>query len=474
MLILKDKVKETIKRYKLLEPGDRILAGVSGGPDSLCLFHLLLSLRRELQIEVFAGHLNHGFRPEAEHELDYVRALARQWEVPFFGSRIDTPAYRQQTGLSAQEAARYCRYRFLMKGAEHFGANKIATGHHCDDQVETVLLNIIHGAGLDGLAGIKPCRLWKGVAIIRPLLESSKDDINNYCREHAIEPVCDESNLKTIYRRNKVRLELIPYLEKELNPRIGNAVLRLSSLAAEDNEYMEKTARHYLNLNSCKQGKEKILLKTGALSGLALSIQRRVLRAAWQKINRGLPAALNAGHIDAIIQLYQKGHTGKEVTLPGEKKAYMVHNGLIISAQKCYPATNTYSESVMLKVPGITSLPGTEMVFEADLQDPGDLKWPPDKKKEAYLDYEKLNLPLSVRYRRKGDKFKPLGMGGRKRKLKDIFIDEKVPRQERDTYPLVAAGDKIVWVTGLAVSHVCRVTDNTGQVLVLRVKTNRK
>lgn len=465
--MLKNKVKVTIKIHKLLQPGDRVLVGVSGGPDSLCLLHLLIALKREIDIELFIGHLNHGFRQEATSEFDYIRSLAREWKIPFYGARVDIPVYREELGLSAQEAARYVRYRFLLKGAMHFRANKIATGHHRDDQVETVLLNILHGAGLDGLGGMKICRPWKGIDIVRPLMETCKDDIIGYCRKHGIEPVHDASNLKKFYRRNKVRLELLPYLEREYNPQIREALLRLSCLVREDSKYIDKSARFYLKLNSCMKGKEQIFLNTRKIAELDLSIQRRVLRAAWQTINTNASATLNAGHIHSIIQLYQKGYTGKEISLPGKKRAYKVYNGLIISS-KTHDYVKTVFEPLNLNIPGITSLPGTEITFEAELKDPRDLSWPPDKKKEAFFDYDKLTMPLYIRYRQSGDKFHPLGMGGKKKKLKDFLIDKKIPRQERDTHPLIISGNEIIWITGIAVAHTYRITDKTRQALVLR------
>ncbi len=458
-------VKKTIALKHLLKKGDRVIVGLSGGPDSLCLSHVLLSLSSTLGINMFFGHLNHGFRRESSAEFSYVRFLAWQWGIPFFGATIDVPYYAQKWGWSAQKAARYFRYRFLLKAACHFQANKIALGHHRDDQIETVLMNIIHGAGTGGLAGMEISREWKGTTIIRPLLNNTKAQIWKYCQAKGLEPVEDASNLKDIYRRNKVRLELIPYLQKEYNPRIDDAIIRISGLAREDDHYLERKANYFLQLFTFSRDSHSLVLDASKLAQVHISLQRRVLRGAWRKIYEGEDMP-DFGHIESIMQLYQKGKTGSAISLPHQVIAYNIYGGRLVFART--GKKHTVFKDILLNIPGLTLVPGTRKVIKAEIKPPHDLNWPPDKRKEAYLDLKKMILPLKLQNRWAGARFHPLGLEGKSKKLKDYFIDQKIPRQERDFYPLLVSGDDIVWVLGLDISHHFRITEETRCALVLK------
>ncbi len=461
-----EKVRETLIDNDLLQEGDRVLVGVSGGVDSLCLFHVLLMLKAEWSIEVFAGHLNHGFREDAREDLEFVRSVAKKWKIPFYGASINVPYYSKKMGLSSQQAARYFRFQFFLKGARYFRANKIALGHHRDDQVETVLLNILNGTGLEGLAGMKANRRWKGLTIIRPLLYYSKTQILNYCKSEEIEHKEDSSNLKTIYQRNKIRLELLPYL-RDYNYQIDNAILRLSVLAQEDEDYLRKEAEKYLKVCVVTRTKGKVVLNADNLKKLPLALQRRVIRKTWQKI---FPEKtfLSFKHIETIIRFYQKGETNKEIILPYQVKVYNRPGGRLVFITGEDPGKKKSFAPVLLNVPGKTFIPGIEKKIEAEIKKPAELKWPPDNNKEAYLDLEKINLPLKIRSRWKGARFSPLGMENGTKKIKNYFIDNKIPHHKRDFHPLVLSGGEIAWVVGMEISHRFRITESTRCVLVLK------
>jgi tRNA(Ile)-lysidine synthase len=224
--MLLQKVKRYIHTHHLLQKGDRVLVAVSGGPDSLCLLHILWRLAPQLHLELVAAHLDHGFRSEAGQEAEAVRSMAAAWSIPYEGGAVDTALFRAERKLTAQEAARIVRYRFLLEAAKKHGAGKIAVGHQQDDQAETVLFKIIRGTGPDGLAGMLPRRPLGAVELIRPLLGVARREIVQYCEEAGLRPVLDPSNLKTGYTRNRIRLELLPHLVENYNPRVAESLAR--------------------------------------------------------------------------------------------------------------------------------------------------------------------------------------------------------------------------------------------------------
>lgn len=462
--MLEGKVEETVQKNKLFEAGERIVVGVSGGPDSMSLLHLLLEWRSSMGLELMVAHLNHGFREASVREATFVREICSKWGVPYYGGRIDVPFYQKRWGVSAQEAARWARFYFYRKAVHRFNATKVAVGHHRDDQVETVLLNFLHGAGLDGLTGMKAARQTRGIKIIRPLFGVTRGEIEDYCREKRIPYVQDESNFKSVYRRNRVRRELLPYLE-EYNPRIKEALFKLSSLLEADRNYLNKVTASYLKkLSRIERGKVNII--RGGLCRLPVALQRRLVRKAYYMAVKAGPG-LDTFHVERLIELAGSGQTGKEVSLPGKGLAYVTSSELVL--QLVSPGDDKQGLSpVMLHVPGETRVPGLDLVVRTRLEVPANLSWPPGKN-QAYVDYHRLSFPLYLRTRKPGDRFKPLGMD-RSKKIKDFFIDTKIPRQERDRYPLVVAGNEVVWVVGQRLSNDYKVTKETSKVLVIEVE----
>ncbi len=459
--MLVDKVSDLVNKTRLIDRGGRILVGVSGGPDSMCLLHLLLKFEKSHGIRVFVAHLNHGFREEAAGEASFVQEICRDWKVPFYGARINVPLYKKRYGLSSQEAARLARYRFYEVAAAYFNVYKVALGHHRDDQVETVLLNILYGSGLDGLGGMKAARRWRNLYVIRPLLEVSRDEIELYCEKESVPYITDRSNLESLYRRNKIRRELLPYLEKEFNPRIKDSLSRLTNLLSADRDFMESvTIKYFKALARISKG--RVYLETDAFKRLPLSLKRRIVRKSY-RISVKSCQNLGTQHVERLINLGVSGKTGKEVPLPGGGMAYKTSRGLVVKKYLRSAIT-----TVPLKVPGRTYVPGAGVTIKAKVEDPGELPWPPGEK-VAYLDYHKLSFPLFVRSRQAGDRFVPLGLKKRK-KLKDFFIDQKIPRRERDLCPLVVSGDNIAWVAGQRISNGYKITGDTRRVLVLEIE----
>ena len=461
-------VRKYIKEKKLLKPGDKVIAAISGGPDSLCMLHMLLTIQKDLNTEIYVAHLNHLFRRESHSEFEFVRSIAKRWHLPFYGVSIDVPAYREKKKISSQMAARECRYKFLLKAAAYYDANIIATGHQRDDQAETVLMNILSGTGLKGITGIRAKQTYRGVKVIRPLLETSRKDIIMYCSEKNISTIDDSSNLKDIYRRNKVRLKLLPYLEREFNPNIAKTLTRLTALASADNEYLDTTARKIFLKNSRWERDGSLYIDLSSLDKLHLSLKRRVVREAWLFFTSGRLRPLSSSQTDSVINIWDKGISGKNVSLPQNAVAGKVYNGLVLYLKKESEAEKGF-KPLALQIPGRTYLGHSPYFFECIITKKEKLKWPLDEKREAYFDLAKLTMPVKVRMRRPGDYLFPLGMNGRKKKLKDIFNDKKIVKSHRDSYPLLVSGKDIIWVTGLAVSEKTRITEDTDKALIVRL-----
>ena len=248
-----EKTLSTIKKYNLIEKGDKIVLGLSGGPDSVCLLHILNRLREVLDIEVYAAHLNHQIRGlEAQQDALYVSQLCESLGVTFFVKSINVPQYCKDNKLSLEEGARKLRYEMFFEIKESLNANKIAIAHNMNDQAETVLMRMMRGTGLQGLKGIDYIR--DGV-IIRPILDIERSEIEAYCEEHKLNPRIDSTNLESIYTRNKIRLELIPYMKENFNSNVTESIVRMSNSLKCDNELIEEEAiKQFRNISCINEG----------------------------------------------------------------------------------------------------------------------------------------------------------------------------------------------------------------------------
>lgn len=271
--MLKEEVLKTIRKYNMIENGDRIVIGVSGGPDSICLLHILSELRKELEIEIFVAHINHMIREVADQETEYVKNFCEKIGVECFVKKENIIELSKKQKKGTEEVGRNVRYDFFEEVLKKTNSNKIATAHNSNDRAETVILNILRGSGISGLKGIEPIRNKK---YIRPLIETNREKIEKYCEENKLEPKYDETNNETVYHRNKVRNEIIPYIKKEFNQNIIETINRLSEVAQEENEYLEEiTKKAYENLIIEKQ--ENVILNLKKFNVLDLVIKRRII-----------------------------------------------------------------------------------------------------------------------------------------------------------------------------------------------------
>lgn len=450
-------IRRWIDRHQLIRQGDKIVVACSGGPDSLALLHILTRLRTSYQMELKAAYLNHMFRPEAAAEAQFVSDMAASWGVDCEHTAIDVPAYIAETGLSTQEAARIVRYRFLYRIAEEWGCAKIATGHHRDDQAETVLLHLLRGAGGAGIGGMRPIN----GPIIRPLLPISRQEIEDYCRENRLEPVQDSSNWKTDYLRNRIRLELIPMLEKDYNPSLRESLWRSAQIIGDEQEAIVAAAREQWS-QAVSESKGHLSLAIAALTRLSTAVQRQLLRLLIEK-KQGHVRGIQFVHVENLIEVARDGVVGTVLELPGGLRVERSYTELVFRHVAELPtAVQQPLGEITLTVPGRVVC--GDWVITAELTDKRGID--SLSYRQALLDWEVLTPPLRIRARTPGDRIAPLGLAGNK-KLKDIFIDAKVPQQERDAIPLVCDQEGIVWVAGLRQAERTRVTKATRRYLQL-------
>ena len=321
--MLKEEVLKTIETYNLIEMNDKIVIGVSGGPDSICLLHVLYGLKEKLGIEIVVAHVNHMLRDVADLETEYVQNFCKKLGIECYVKKADILEISKTQKKGTEEVGRQVRYDFFDEVAKKTNSNKIATAHNSNDRAETVILNILRGSGLSGLKGIEPIRDNK---YIRPLINTDRQDIENYCNDNKLEPKYDKTNNENIYTRNKVRNTVIPYIKKEFNPNIIKTINRLSSLATEENEYLQAiTKQEFKNLLIEKT--ENIILDLHKFNSLNLVIKRRLI---LYTINEVLHTTngIEKVNIDDIIKLC-KNNIGNKYLMPIKEIKIYVKKGKI-------------------------------------------------------------------------------------------------------------------------------------------------
>ena len=314
---MEKEVLETIQKYNLIENGDRIVLGVSGGPDSLSMLHILNNIKNRtennLKFEVFVAHINHMIRKEADEEEKFVEEFCKKINVQFFSKRINVIEYANNKRISTEEAGRILRYEFFEEVLKKTDSNKIAIAHNLNDKVETILIHMFRGSGMNGLIGIEPKRDNK---FIRPLIETTRETIEKYCEEKNLNPCIDKSNFENIYLRNKIRNELIPYIKKEINPNIIESIDRLSDLIKSENDYIENKVEEIYNQILIKYEKNLIVLDLKKFNVQEKVIKSRTLMYAIKKL-KGSSKGIEKKHIEDIISLCDK-NIGNKFLVPNK------------------------------------------------------------------------------------------------------------------------------------------------------------
>lgn len=450
-----DQVLAAIRRHELLRNGDTVLIGLSGGPDSVCLLLLLHRFRALFGMTLHALYVNHNLRPaEIPGEIAFCERLCREHEIPFYQESVDVSARASASGMNLQEAARELRYAAFSSVAGRIGAQRIALGHNADDQAETFLMRLIRGTGPSGLAGIPVCR----GPVIRPLLETPREDIERFLAAEGVSACADSSNLKGDYLRNRLRKMIMPEVRR-MNPSFLQTVRNTIDVLRDEERYFTIASTKALMRMISRKRENRIELFLSPMETLDIVILRRVLRRALAETFslRGI----GFDHIEEIIRLVRDGQAGDRIMLPREIRAIRDYAVLILTAE---PPPRIDECEVM--PPGEVAIRGAGLILRASLEDaPGE---PADGRTAAVFDAGKMRFPLVVRPRRHGDFFLPFGFGKRK-KLQDFFVDQKVPRDERDAVPIVVSGGEIVWVAGYRADERFRATDGTKKFLRLAI-----
>ncbi|HHX44464.1 MAG TPA: tRNA lysidine(34) synthetase TilS [Chloroflexi bacterium] len=486
-MALERAVRETIERHSLLPVGETVILGVSGGADSLAMLHLLSRLAPAYDVTLHVGHLNHRLRgAEAEADAAFVAAMCAEWGIPYTVESADVAAVAGERGLAIEETARQVRYAFLARLARALGARTVAVAHNADDQVETVLMHLLRGAGLAGLRGMRPLsRLEElrlgdpashdvaegSIRLIRPLLEVPRAAIEAYCRAHGLEPRYDLSNLDRTYYRNRLRYELVPYLET-YNPNVRQVIQRMAEALAGDYELLRQQLLEVWPHVVRHASDEAITFDLAALRDLSIGLQRSVLREAVHRLRRSL-RNINWVHIDDAVRVLNDGSTGAAATLPRGLLLTIDYDvATLAPAGYTPPRANVPRITRRIALPASGTIPlegGWALTIERLPREalPADWRTNPDPY-VAYLDAARCAGPLELRPRREGDWFIPLGLGHRQR-VRELMINAKVPRDVRDTLPLLLCGADIAWVVGLRIDERFAVTAGTTTVLVVRV-----
>lgn len=424
---------------RLIPPGSRILAAVSGGPDSVALAHIIYRYLRENQdqnVSLVISHVNHKVRPESEQEAELVSMLARQWEAPFILHEFDSQDYALKTRQGFQEAAREWRYARFKEDMEAYGCNLLATAHHLGDQAETVLYRLIRGSGTAGLAGIYPAR----EQIIRPLLTVGKKEIMEYCQTCGLPYALDKTNFEPVYDRNRIRLELLPELEVKYNQRIQEALGRTAELLRWDEEYINAQVDRLWPNYSVHSGQGQLLISAEAWREPE-AVLSRILRKAASLVS-GEPRGLEYQFIKALMSEGRK--TGWRQDLPG-LRVEAAKNGLFFFRREL-GKVSSQDWKVPLLVDEWQFLPGLELqagVFQEPVSCPN-LLWQTEFDRKQFLEIKNL---LFWRSRRPGDRmyFKHLGH----KTIKKVFQDHNISRAARKQIPFLAERQQVLWIPGI-------------------------
>ena len=475
---LERRVADSLQRAGLSHDRAILVVACSGGPDSTALLRCLHRLRTDLGLTLHVAHLNHDFRgAEADHDAAFVQKLADDLGLPCSIDKQDPIAYQQALGISSfEQAAREMRYRFLAKVAATVGASSVALGHTSDDQAETVLMHILRGSGLQGLRGMAELTEWpwadppEGPQLFRPLLRTGKAETVSYCRQLCQTYREDSGNYMWRFTRNKVRLDLMPRLSRDYNPRVREALLRLSRAATDEADFVDEELERYWPSVAAEQD-GVVEIDAEALGRLHPALRRQALRRAYSAV-AGDWRAFGEAHTDSLLALVGRGAEGRSIDLPRGVRAWLeggiLHFGQpgISQSSNCPRGVHTVRlpwvkgelkevalGSWRFSAKVVESIEGTKFTRTTD------------HGYSATLNRDALGETVTIRTRRDGDRFQPSGMSGTK-KLQDFFVDAKVPRERRDEVPLLVCVRGIAWVVGHRVAEWATARNNTHSVLV--------
>ncbi len=464
---LVQKVSSTIKRYDLLKKGSTVVAGVSGGPDSMVLLHVLQTLKPAWQIKIVVAHLNHKTRQsESDRDQKFVERWARRWGIPCVAE--DLSALEDKSSASWENFWREARWKFFTNVAREHGAKTIALAHHMNDQAETVLVRILRGTGPGGLAAMRPGSVRSGLRIIRPLLGVSREEITEYARDHAVRYVKDSSNLLPTFLRNRVRHDLIPHIETNYQEKIQTLLARLATVSAEEEDFIEQMTSKAWDRVLAEEFAHGIAFHIKNLLNEHPVIQYRIIRKAAEKL----------GHVRQID--FTHGAKIQDLLLEDTKRAIVLPKGIEVRRQRNLLVISS-------KVPDEAGDDSDVFSFFMNLNEERvidkvriritirQLKVGPKTAKMAFnnqsgwrevIDGDTVQFPLEIRSRRKGDRFHPLGQE-KTMKLKDFLMREHFSSHRKSLWPMVISKGEIIWIPGYRLSELVKVTPKTQNFIEL-------
>lgn len=440
---MKKNILSFMKKHELISKCSTVLVGVSGGPDSMALLHFLRSIREEWNLRIIAVSIDHQLRGEEAHaDLLYVEEQCKKWHIEFVGRTVNVPQYKLENHIGTQVAARELRYQMFKEQMQAFQADYLALGHHGDDQVETMLMNLVRLADSSAFSGIPVKRAFKHGFIVRPLLCLTKAEIESYCIENHIYARMDPSNDETDYTRNYFRKNILPII-KDKNGNIHKTVQRLSETKEADEDYLENVAdQMFLDVVTYDGKEKKACFEIDMFKSRALALQRRTFHLILKYLYNKLPENLSYAHEDHFFALLEnKGNA--RIDFPCKLKV-----------EKSYQQIRFYFQHQVSEHPvipgGVLNVPGEIVLHDGSILSAVYTDEPIEQDEHSYLcTTESIAMPLHIRARQAGDRMSWKGLEGTK-KVKDIFIDAKIPRKERDTWPLVTDNNgEILWLVGL-------------------------
>ncbi len=447
------RVKKTLKKYKMLTQGEKVVLGVSGGADSIALLYALNELI-DYGLELIVAHLNHGIREdEAKRDSDFVKETAKSLGLTFVYGEVDTLKYKEESQLSLEDAARTLRYKFFNQVLNKHYATKIATAHTLDDQAETVLMRLLRGSGSKGLSGIPPV----SNSIIRPLIETSRSEIEEYLRSKDINWVEDSTNESPEFLRNRIRQDLLVELEN-YNPQIKETLSRTADILRSEDEFITREAlKHFDNIFSAN--KSELIGDLKHYRNIEKPIRFSLLRLAIERLNNGLKNISSIHIVSADDSLLSETPSG-EIELPGEAVMAKGYDSFLLTSKSELEREFSYT----IQAPGKWSFPEFEVevsILQTDTLDEGD-------ESVAYFDLQTLGFPIEVRSFKPGDRFCPLGMTSSK-KLQDYFTDIKLPKFLRSRVPIFTCSGEIMWLGGIRIDNRFKVVNKKNELLMMKL-----
>jgi tRNA(Ile)-lysidine synthase len=455
------KILDYIREFNLIKSGERIIVALSGGPDSIFLLHALVILKNILNIEIYALHVHHGARGElADSDAEFCRETCESLGIEYLEIRKDVPSYAKEHGMSFEEAGRVIRLDAFREASCHFNADKTATGHNANDQAETVLMRIITGTGPTGLSGIRPVL---DNFVIRPLLTVTRNEIQDFLNRNNISYRIDHTNKDTSFLRNRIRHLLIPFIKKNFNENIEDTLIRTASIFKSENDFMNETIEPYLR-QYVTEDEKGVHICADELSELSPYVLSMIMLESVKMIHGSLKG-IGFNHAENLRKLVH-GKTGDSFQLPGGLVAEKTYDKILI--RKTGSEELISLPEIKVHLPGEHVLPEWNLVVYGEItrQKPVEYTLP----FTAYLDADKTGEgEFTIRSRKSGDRFHPLGSTGAK-KLKDFFIDEKIPLRERDQILLLEKDGVIVWIAGIRPSELYKIDENTERVLMVKIE----